>query len=381
MRNLLKNKLLFKISLFSLYTALTLEVGSSNAVPVSKLEDWRFDPQSLQLEITLSAPSQPRYFFLSQPDRIVVDLPSTKLGYVSTQQNFSGAIKSIRISQLNADVTRLVMDLTPGTFINLNQVQLQPVSPQNPTRWILRPVTVSNNTYSTPTNIFPTYQQTPNSGVYNPPPPSNNQPFPSTSYYNQPSITNNQLPTPIINKQPSITNNQLPTPIINNQPSINNNQLPTPIINNQPSITNNQLPIPIINNQPSITNNQLSTPIINNQPSINNNQLPTPIINNQPSITNNQLPTPIINNQPSITNNQKQPLVTVPPLLPNNPSQAPNSTLPPAIFPNQSSNLNRIPFFPTPNLPNYPLPDTSNSQITNPNSQAIEFGQPLPQNK
>ncbi|KOP26357.1 hypothetical protein AMR41_11005 [Hapalosiphon sp. MRB220] len=301
MRNLLKNKLLFKISLFSLYTALTLEVGSSNAVPVSKLEDWRFDPQSLQLEITLSAPSQPRYFFLSQPDRIVVDLPSTKLGYVSTQQNFSGAIKSIRISQLNADVTRLVMDLTPGTFINLNQVQLQPVSPQNPTRWILRPVTVSNNTYSTPTNIFPTDQQTPNSGLYNPPPPSNNQPFPSTSYYNQPSITNNQLPIPIIN--------------------------------------------------------------------------------NQPSINNNQLPIPIINNQPSITNNQKQPLVTVPPLLPNNPSQAPNSTLPPAIFPNQSSNLNRIPFFPTPNLPNNPLPDTSNSQITNPNSQAIEFGQPLPKNK
>ncbi|MFB2770913.1 AMIN domain-containing protein [Pelatocladus sp. BLCC-F211] len=311
MKSQLKNKLLFKISLFSLCTALTLEAGSSNAVPISKLEDWRFDPQSLQLEITLSAPSQPRYFFLSQPDRIVVDLPSTKLGYVSTQQNFSGAIKSIRISQLNADVTRVVMDLTPGTFINLNQLQLQPVSPQNTTRWILRPVTVSNNTYSTPTNLFPANQQTPNPGLYNPPPPSSNQPLPSTSYYNQQSTTNNQLP----------------------------------IINNQPSTTNNQLPI----------------------------------INNQPSTTNNQLP--IINNQPSTTNNQQQPLVTVPPLLPNNPSQPPNSTLPPPIFPNQSGNLNSIPFFPTPNLPNYPLPDTSNSQITNPNSQAIEFGQPLPNKK
>ncbi len=282
MKYLLKNKLLFKISLFSLYTALTLEAGSSNAVPISKLEDWRFDPQSLQLEITLSAPSQPRYFFLSQPDRIVVDLPSTKLGYVSTQQNFSGAIKSIRVSQLNADVTRLVMDLTPGTFINLSQVQLQLVSSQNPTRWVLRPVSVSNNTYSTPINILPASEQTTNSGLYNPPPPSNNQPLTTSNYYNQLPITNNQLP--------------------------------------------------------------------------------------------------IINNQPSTTNHQQQPLVTVPPLLLNNPSQLPNSTLPPAIFPNQSGNLNSIPFFPTPNLPNYPLPDTSNSQITNPNSQAIEFGQPLPNN-
>ncbi|PMB21539.1 AMIN domain-containing protein [Fischerella thermalis] len=211
MKEKLTNKLFLKISLFSLYTAFTLEAGMSNAETVSKLEDWRFDPEALQLEIILSAPSQPRYFFLSQPSRIVVDLPRTKLGYVSTQQNFSGAIKSIRVSQFNADVTRIVMDLMPGTFINPNQVQLQPVSPENPTRWVLSPVTVSNNTYSIPTNIFPSYQQTPNPGLYNPPPPSQNQPFPTTTYYNQ---------QPTINNQPSTTNHQQPT-INNQQPTIN----------------------------------------------------------------------------------------------------------------------------------------------------------------
>lgn len=284
MKEKLTNKLFFKISLFSLYTAFTLEAGMSNAETVSKLEDWRFDPEALQLEIILSAPSQPRYFFLSQPSRIVVDLPSTKLGYVSTQQNFSGAIKSIRVSQLNADVTRIVMDLMPGTFINPNQVQLQPVSPENPTRWVLSPVTVSNNTYSIPTNIFPSYQQIPHPRLYYPPPPSQNQPFPTTTYYNQ-------------------------------QSTINNQQLPT-------------------------------TTHYNQQPTINN----------------------------------PQPLVTVPPLLPDNPSQPPNSTLPPAIFPNQSGNLNSIPFFPTPDLLNYPLPNSSNNQITNPNPGAIEFGKPLPNN-
>ncbi|BAU06298.1 AMIN domain-containing protein [Fischerella sp. NIES-3754] len=284
MKEKLTNKLFFKISLFSLYTAFTLEAGMSNAETVSKLEDWRFDPEALQLEIILSAPSQPRYFFLSQPSRIVVDLPSTKLGYVSTQQNFSGAIKSIRVSQLNADVTRIVMDLMPGTFINPNQVQLQPVSPENPTRWVLSPVTVSNNTYSIPTNIFPSYQQIPHPRLYYPPPPSQNQPFPTTTYYNQ-------------------------------QSTINNQQLPTTTYYNQQSTMNNQ-----------------------------------------------------------------QPLVTVPPLLPDNPSQPPNSTLPPAIFPNQSGNLNSIPFFPTPDLLNYPLPNSSNNQITNPNPGAIEFGKPLPNN-
>jgi hypothetical protein len=369
MKEKLTNKLFFKISLFSLYTAFTLEAGMSNAETVSKLEDWRFDPEALQLEIILSAPSQPRYFFLSQPSRIVVDLPSTKLGYVSTQQNFSGAIKSIRVSQLNADVTRIVMDLMPGTFINPNQVQLQPVSPENPTRWVLSPVTVSNNTYSIPTNIFPSYQQTPNPGLYNPPPPSQNQPFPTTTYYNQqPTINNQQLPTTTYyNQQPTINNQQLPTTTdYNQQPTINNQQLPTTTdYNQQPTINNQQLP---------------TTTYYNQQPTINNQQLPnTTDYNQQPTINNQQLPTTTYYNQQPTINNQ-QPLVTVPPLLPDNPSQPPNSTLPPAIFPNQSGNLNSIPFFPTPNLPNYPLPNSSNNQITNPNSGAIEFGKPLPNN-
>ncbi|PLZ46909.1 AMIN domain-containing protein, partial [Fischerella thermalis WC441] len=55
MKEKLTNKLFFKISLFSLYTAFTLEAGMSNAETVSKLEDWRFDPEALQLEIILSA--------------------------------------------------------------------------------------------------------------------------------------------------------------------------------------------------------------------------------------------------------------------------------------------------------------------------------------
>jgi hypothetical protein len=270
MKEKFKNKLLFKISLFSLYTAFALEAGISNAVPVSKLEDWHFNPEALELEITLSAPSQPHYFFLSQPSRIVVDLPSTKLGYVSTQQNFSGAIKSIRVSQLNADVTRIVMDLIPGTFINPNQVQLQPVSAQNPTRWVLRPITVSNNTYSTPTNIFPSYQQTPNPGLYSPPPPSHNQPFPATTYYNQQPATNNQqLPVTTYYNQQQAINNQQPLvtvpPLLPDNPSqLPNSTLPPAIFPNQSGNLNNIpfFPTPNLPNYPlpNPSNNQITNP-------------------------------------------------------------------------------------------------------------------------
>ena len=70
-------------------------------------------------------------------------MPATKLGYVPTKQNYSGPIQSIRVSQLKAGTTRIVMDLAPGSVLDPHQVQLQPVSWQNPTRWVLRPLITS----------------------------------------------------------------------------------------------------------------------------------------------------------------------------------------------------------------------------------------------
>ncbi|MBD2387579.1 AMIN domain-containing protein [Cylindrospermum sp. FACHB-282] len=163
MNQLLRNKQfspsyqqIFGITLFSLYTAIAFETSSSIAAPPASLDNWRFNPDKLQLEITLSAGTTPSYFYLAQPPRLVVDIPNTKLGRVLTQENYSGAIQSVRVSQLNASVTRIVLDLAPGIVLDQNQVQLQPVSRQNPTRWILSSV-IANDSTSSPNN----YQQQP----------------------------------------------------------------------------------------------------------------------------------------------------------------------------------------------------------------------------
>jgi AMIN domain len=143
-------KQLFPIILLSLSGIFTLQT-ITRAVPLNaQLQDWRFSPENASLEFSLSNATQPKYFYLSQPPRLVVDLPSTKLGYVPTQQNYSGAIQRIRLSQLTADVTRIVMDLAPGTAFNANQIQLQPASPNNPTRWVLRPFLTSYDNNLTP---------------------------------------------------------------------------------------------------------------------------------------------------------------------------------------------------------------------------------------
>jgi len=292
------------MSLLGISIAIVLEAGSSIAKPVeqqlqaqnypnvplkpgkkivtaplARLDNWHFSPEAMQLEFTLSVARTPHYFYLAQPARIVVDLPNTKLGFVPTQQNYSGAIHRVRISQLNANVTRIVLDLA-GDFLDPNQVKLQPVSKKNPTRWVLRP-SVTAYQYSVQPGK---YQQLPSNLPVNPYPLNLPQ---NPSNYPQSSI--NQLPT-------------------------NNNQ---------------QLPF-------------LTLP-------------------------------PPANNLPPISTNQ-QPFVSVPPLTPNNPSQLP-SNLPPPIFSNQPGNF----YSPSPIVsPNFPIPTVLNFPPNVPQTQVIEFGQPIP---
>uniref|UniRef100_UPI001ABAB768 AMIN domain-containing protein n=1 Tax=Aetokthonos hydrillicola TaxID=1550245 RepID=UPI001ABAB768 len=218
-----------------------VETVSTETKPTARLEDWRFVPKASQLEMTLSAASKPHYFYLPQPSRIVVDLPATKLGSVPTRQNYSGTIQSIRVSQLKTGVTRIVMDVAPGTFVDPKQVKLQPISLNNPTHWVLRPFRTSYRTplpstkYPSKANyLLPTTSATqlPNNqssttGSYNPPQPPNNQPSRTGSYNPPQPPTDQSLSKDSYNAQQSASFN-VPPPITNLPPSYSNvQQMPT----------------------------------------------------------------------------------------------------------------------------------------------------------
>ncbi|MEH1971454.1 AMIN domain-containing protein [Nostoc sp.] len=250
-------KQLFSISLLGFYAAIALETCTTAATPVAKLDNWRFSPKTQQLEINLSAGTTPHYFYLAQPSRLVVDLPNTKLGKVTTQQNYSGAIKSIRVSQLNDRDTRIVLDLAPGTVFNPKQVQLQAVSRKNSTRWVLRSVISGKTTAVKPGNSPPSTKkqpQTPNKSqppsnlpvtTTNPqpplltvPPPSNELPSTITTNSGQPFVT---VPPPTPNtssQQPALI---LPPPSFPNQPGN---------LNSIPPFGMSEFPVPTVPNVP-----------------------------------------------------------------------------------------------------------------------------------
>ncbi|MDB9342699.1 AMIN domain-containing protein [Nodularia spumigena CS-586/05] len=227
--------------LLGLYAVIALQAGSSLAAPAARLDDWRFYPEAIQLEINLSANTTPKYFYLSEPPRLVVDLPNTKLGNVATIQNYFGAIQRIRVSQLNETVTRIVLDLAAGNFGDPNQVQLQLVSRQNPTRWVLRPMITSYIRPTQPGN----FQSLPNQV------PSNYQQLPSTLY---PITPNSQQPFVTVPPLNPSNSSQLPGSILPPasfpQPPSNFNSLPS---QRSPNFSVPTMP----NYQPNVSNIQV----------------------------------------------------------------------------------------------------------------------------
>ena len=268
-------KQLFPIGLLSLSGIFTLQTITSAVPSNAQLQDWRFSPENGLLEFTLSNATQPKYFYLSQPPRLVVDLPSTKLGSVPTQQNYSGTIQRIRLSQLNTNVTRIVMDLIPGTAFNPNQVQLQPASPNNPTRWVLRPFLTN---YTNNPGFPPIYQ----------PQPTN---LPPISYpVQQPNYPIQQPNYPI--QQPNFPIQQPNLPPLGNTQTLPNVSVP-PLTPNNPSQTGGSMLPPA----------SFSTPL----GGVNNN-VPPVMSPSFPAPTNN----PINNNPGSGVVNWGQSLPTIP---------------------------------------------------------------------
>lgn len=130
-------------------------VSSRTPAQAAPLTSWSFDPAANQLEVTLQDRTTPRYFLLAQPARIVLDLPNTQVGKVSTQQNYSGAVRQVRVSQFEKGVTRIVLELSPEVVLAPGQVQLQRAQPKRNQgdRWLLRPGIVGQ--------ITPTQKQVP----------------------------------------------------------------------------------------------------------------------------------------------------------------------------------------------------------------------------
>lgn len=100
----------------------------------AKLLSWRYDRNQNQLVFTTDAGVQPKAILISNPTRLVIDLPGTTLGRPTVNQTLEDEIRQLRVGQFDDNTTRLVIELAPGYTVDPEQVRVRGTSP---TQWMV----------------------------------------------------------------------------------------------------------------------------------------------------------------------------------------------------------------------------------------------------
>ena len=90
-----------------------------------KILDWEFAEQDNNLTFTTDEGVQPKAQLLSNPTRLVIDLPGTALGRETVKENYQGAVRGFRIGQPEPDMSRIVVEYAPGYTIEPGQVKFE----------------------------------------------------------------------------------------------------------------------------------------------------------------------------------------------------------------------------------------------------------------
>jgi beta-lactamase class A len=107
----------------------------ASAAEAAKLESWRFDARQNQLNFITDETVQPTAQLLSNPARVVIDLPDIQLGRPKVNQAIGGAIQAIRVAQFDQQTTRLVVELAAGYTLDPAQIKIQAEAPN---RWMVQ---------------------------------------------------------------------------------------------------------------------------------------------------------------------------------------------------------------------------------------------------
>ncbi|MFQ4146815.1 N-acetylmuramoyl-L-alanine amidase [Chlorogloeopsis sp. ULAP02] len=105
-------------------TVLSISLLSSPA-DAANLQSWRFDADQNQLEINTDGAVQPTAQLIFNPTRLVIDLPGIKFGRPQLVQTVGGAIRAVRIGQFDPQITRVVVELTPGYTLDPKKVKFE----------------------------------------------------------------------------------------------------------------------------------------------------------------------------------------------------------------------------------------------------------------
>jgi len=101
----------------------------SSPANAARLQSWRFNANQNRLDIKTDGRVQPKAKLIFNPTRLVIDLPGTTLPRSTVNERFEGAIRSLRVGQLDNKTTRMVLELGSGYTLNPQQIKVRGASP------------------------------------------------------------------------------------------------------------------------------------------------------------------------------------------------------------------------------------------------------------
>ena len=96
---------------------------------------WHFNANQNQLDLRTDEGVQPRVQLISNPTRLVIDLPGIILGQPQTNKKIGSVIQEIRVGQFDRQTTRMVIQVAPGYTLDPAKVRVQGKSP---TQWFVQ---------------------------------------------------------------------------------------------------------------------------------------------------------------------------------------------------------------------------------------------------
>ncbi|NEQ75738.1 MAG: N-acetylmuramoyl-L-alanine amidase [Okeania sp. SIO2C9] len=157
------------------------------------LESWQFQANQNRLSFTTEGGVQPKAQLITNPTRLVIDLPGTTLGGIRTSQVVGGAIKAVRVGQFNSQTARIVVELNNGYTLDPKQVQFRGISPSE---WTVQIPTPQKIASTSDINLKPQSPSPPPQSSQSPPP------LPESSQSPPPLPESSQSPPPLPQRSP-----------------------------------------------------------------------------------------------------------------------------------------------------------------------------------
>ncbi|MGL5078650.1 MAG: AMIN domain-containing protein, partial [Waterburya sp.] len=90
-----------------------------------KIISWEFEEQDNNLVFETDEGVQPEAELLSNPTRLVIDLPGTTLDRETVKESYNGTVRGFRIGQSEPDTSRIVVEFAPGYIVNSDEIEFE----------------------------------------------------------------------------------------------------------------------------------------------------------------------------------------------------------------------------------------------------------------